>query len=230
MVEKKYCIYKHTCPNGKIYIGITKQNPMARWKRGLGYKNNKYFYNAIIKYGWDNIKHEILETELTEKEVSEMEVELIKKYRSAEKEYGYNIAKGGLEVGKSISDITRKKISESMIEQYLNGSRSRIRSEEAKRKASETFRQRLSNGEITRTISEEQKYKMSEAHKGKHLSEETKEKIRNNSKRKAVVQYDNEKVIKIYCGVREAGRQTGIDYTSIIKVLKGKKHTAGGYT
>lgn len=29
-----YCIYKHTFPNNKIYIGITAQNPARRWANG----------------------------------------------------------------------------------------------------------------------------------------------------------------------------------------------------
>ena len=60
-----YSVYKHICPNGKVYIGITMQNPKKRWKNGAGYKNNKYFWNSIVKYGWDNICHDILYENLT---------------------------------------------------------------------------------------------------------------------------------------------------------------------
>lgn len=28
MACKTYCVYKHVLPNNKIYIGITKQNPL----------------------------------------------------------------------------------------------------------------------------------------------------------------------------------------------------------
>ena len=63
-----YCVYKHTVPNGKVYIGITKLNPLERWKNGHGYKDNTKFFNDIILYGWLNIKHEILFEELTEYE------------------------------------------------------------------------------------------------------------------------------------------------------------------
>lgn len=27
-----YCVYKHTSPNGKVYIGITKKKPNDRWE------------------------------------------------------------------------------------------------------------------------------------------------------------------------------------------------------
>ena len=48
----EYCVYKHTSPNGMVYIGITRQNPIKRWMNGKGYSYNTYFYNAILKYGW----------------------------------------------------------------------------------------------------------------------------------------------------------------------------------
>ena len=228
MVEERYCVYRHTCPNGKVYIGITKQSPKARWKNGQGYKQNKYFYNAIMKYGWENILHEILYTGLTATEAEEKEIELIAEYRSAEKACGYNIATGGLTT--TISEEGRKRISRSMIEQYANGQRPRMRSEEIKRKTSETLKKQFANGELVRTISEEQKQKIKKAHKGKTLSETHKEKIRKSSHCKAVMQCDGDIIVNVYDSVREAGRQIGVDYTGILKVLAGKKKTAGGYT
>ena len=92
--EKKWTVYKHTTPNGKIYIGITSQKPEKRWASGHGYKKT-YFGNAIQKYGWKNIKHEILFSGLNELDAKEKEVELIEKFKSFEKEYGYNLTKGG---------------------------------------------------------------------------------------------------------------------------------------
>lgn len=49
MACKDYCVYKHTLPNNKVYIGITKQIPSLRWANGRGYKHSNYFYNAILK-------------------------------------------------------------------------------------------------------------------------------------------------------------------------------------
>jgi predicted GIY-YIG superfamily endonuclease len=43
MSEKKFVLYKHTCPNGKVYIGITCQKPQIRWNYGKGYQKNKHF-------------------------------------------------------------------------------------------------------------------------------------------------------------------------------------------
>ena len=54
-----YSVYKHTFPNGKVYIGITSQKPEDRWSKGKGYQRQPLIYNAINKYGWDNIVHKI---------------------------------------------------------------------------------------------------------------------------------------------------------------------------
>lgn len=104
-----YCVYKHTFPNNKCYIGITRQNPIKRWKKGNGYYSNPYFYNAIKKIGWDNIKHEILFTNLSKSDAEKKEIELISFFNSANRKYGYNIALGG-KAQESISDETREKL------------------------------------------------------------------------------------------------------------------------
>ena len=90
-----YKVYMHIAPNGKKYIGMTKLKPKLRWNNEKGYTSNDYFFRAILKYGWDNIKHEILFSGLTKGEAEQKEIELIAKYKSNEREYGYNIDNGG---------------------------------------------------------------------------------------------------------------------------------------
>ena len=91
----KWIIYKHTNKiNGKCYIGQTKQLLSERWRNGNGYKNNLYFYNSILKYGWDNFSHEILEDNLQNlKQANEREMFWISKYDSFKN--GYNLTAGG---------------------------------------------------------------------------------------------------------------------------------------
>lgn len=110
---KNWIVYKHENKiNGKIYIGITSQNPIDRWKNGNGYSKHKKFYSAIKKYGWDNFLHIILYTGLTEKEAKEKEQELIKFYDS--KNSGYNLTDGGDGIiGYHHSEETKRKISNS---------------------------------------------------------------------------------------------------------------------
>lgn len=93
-MERKYCVYKHTTPNGKVYIGLTGQEPESRWRGGGGYYK-QIFGRVINKYGWDNIKNEILHDDLTHEEACILEVEEIAKHKSTNSRYGYNLTSGG---------------------------------------------------------------------------------------------------------------------------------------
>ena len=88
-----YCVYKHTSPSGKCYIGITRQDPLLRWDSGWGYCEQPKFFNAIKKYGWDSFEHEILERELTQQEAQQKEKAYITQYDSFLN--GYNVTLGG---------------------------------------------------------------------------------------------------------------------------------------
>ena len=67
-----------------------------RWgHKGYGYRNQPYFYRAILKYGWDNIKHEVLTIVKTREEAIALEVHYIKEYNSNNPKYGYNNTEGG---------------------------------------------------------------------------------------------------------------------------------------
>lgn len=107
-MKREYIIYKHTSPNNKVYIGLTKQTLKARWNNGKGYKNNDYFTKAIKKYGEKNFKHEILYSDLTLKEAKEMEIKMIAFYDSTNREKGYNITIGGDPCNKGLTDEEKK--------------------------------------------------------------------------------------------------------------------------
>lgn len=92
---KNYCVYIHIFPNNKVYIGITKQDLNRRWRCGKGYKNSNCINSAIKKYGWENIKHELLDQNSTREEATNYEQLYIKKYKSNERDYGYNRTSGG---------------------------------------------------------------------------------------------------------------------------------------
>ena len=96
-------MYKHTCPNGFVYVGITSRPPVQRWKNGFGYESNRDFFRTIVKYGWDNIKHEVLYTSLTEKEARKIEKRLIEKYERC----CYN-TKNTKEYNKAANKLLRK--------------------------------------------------------------------------------------------------------------------------
>lgn len=118
--EKCYTVYLHTVTTDiskeeydKYYVGITKRDPKIRWRNGEGYIKNDHFYRAIQKYGWDNIKHEIIATNLTREDACNLEKELIAKYKSNDYHYGYNMTEGGDgKVGCPASELQRKVTSE----------------------------------------------------------------------------------------------------------------------
>ena len=142
-----YCVYVHTSPSGKKYVGQTGTKPEYRWgKDGNGYlqmKNGKYrqpsFAYAILKYGWENFKHEIIASNLTKEEADNLEKLLIEKLNTMNSKYGYNLREGGRSShiseeqkrkisetlkGNVISESTRRKLSDSMRGKYLGANSS----------------------------------------------------------------------------------------------------------
>lgn len=129
-MDKKWCVYVHTSPSGKKYVGITSQKPEKRWKGGSGYQHNIHFSNAIKKYGWDSFKHDIVASNLTRQEAENFEIFLIDKLKSNNRNFGYNVASGGGTLGvsrcgeessmygKHHTDETRKKMSDLKKEYY----------------------------------------------------------------------------------------------------------------
>lgn len=96
----KGALYKITNQiNNKRYIGITFQKPP--YKRWIGHKskarngNSLPLYNAIRKYGEDNFEFEILFENVDEEMLYQLEVEYIKRFKTQDIEYGYNLADGG---------------------------------------------------------------------------------------------------------------------------------------
>lgn len=95
-----WTVYKHTNKiNGKSYVGITSRKPEQRWgKNGIHYqktgKTHGCFYDAILKYGWDNFTHDILFENLSYDEACWTEQECIKFYNSKVPN-GYNLTDGG---------------------------------------------------------------------------------------------------------------------------------------
>ena len=167
--ERKYCVYVHTSPNNKKYIGITSMNPPERrWKNGAGYSHNLYFSNAIKKYGWDNFKHEIVALNLDEKSAMEMECSLIQEYNTMNQDYGYNQTSGG-EVGKEYSEELCQRLSEIIIE--------RMNSPEVKAKMVECCANRNYWGENNPNYGNHKLAGENNPNYGKHLSEETRRKI-----------------------------------------------------
>lgn len=112
----KYIVYMHVFPNGKRYVGITGQKPKDRWRiNGNGYRPQKLVYDAICKYGWNNIEHIIVAENLSVSDASKLEKKLIAEYQTTNKQFGYNLSVGGENspIGVKRSEKTKAKLSAS---------------------------------------------------------------------------------------------------------------------
>jgi group I intron endonuclease len=242
-----YTVYMHTTPSGKVYIGITCRKPEYRWDHGEGYKTNKHFYNAIKKYGWDNISHEIIADGLSKEEACNMEIELIAKRKSNDPSVGYNKSTGG-----DISAVGFKHTAESKIRmsKVKSGKNNPFYGKHLTSEHKENLRQALSgekNPSYGKHISEEAKQKRLAKIKGmfvgeknpmygRHHSAETAEKISKALKGK----FDGEKnpsakavmcveTGQVFLTMKDAEAATGILWQGISHVVRGVRHTAGGF-
>lgn len=87
-------VYIYTFPNGKKYVGQTSQALEKRAKRGDGYVSSPAVYNAIRKYGWNNIAIETFVCN-SKQEMDELEQYYIQLYQTNNPDYGYNLTFGG---------------------------------------------------------------------------------------------------------------------------------------
>ena len=227
MDNKKYCVYMHTVPNGKVYIGITSQKPSQRFGRGRGYWHNEHFLRAISQYGWDNIKHDILKTGLTREQAIIEEKNLIAAYDATNYEKGYNMMTGGDGLG------THTQETKEYLRKINLGKKWTDEQKEAQR-------QKM----LGHTLSEESRAKLSKSkmgiNKGVPLSEEHKRKIRENapSKKgelsnlaKPVRKYDlRGNFICEYPAISTAAEANNIASPyNISGCIRGRQKTCGGY-
>ena len=119
---KTWCVYVHIFPNGKMYFGITSKKPKDRWENGTGYSRSHQpvMYNAIQKYGWENIEHKILYSGLNKLDAENKEKELIAQHKTNccryGDDFGYNMTDGGEgNSGRSWSEDARRRMSENMM-------------------------------------------------------------------------------------------------------------------
>jgi group I intron endonuclease len=206
-MTKAWTIYRHKSPSGKIYIGITSRLAEKRWRHGTNYHNCILFQRAIDRYGWDNIKHEILFTNLEESRAKSLEIDLIRHYKNLG--ISYNVTNGGDgALGRTPTDSTRRLLSmKGKLRVY------KPLSIETRRKMSEARYAKFSKDSIYQTT--EFRNKMAQivsirASKVTQLS-------------------INGESIASYNSAMEAQLSTGIDRGSILRCCKGKVRKAGGY-
>lgn len=172
-IYKEIGIYRiRNLVNGKCYIGKTGMNFGDRWDshRALlnsGKHDNPHLQKAWKKYGANNFVFEVLESVTDASTLNPLEIKYIKEYREANLSYNiHDGGDGGVNLGKHLSDETKRKI----------GEKNRINS--AGRRASDETREKMSKSQLSRyaSWSEEDRaefgQKMSAASSGYHWSDE----------------------------------------------------------
>lgn len=243
-MENNYCVYKHTTPNGKVYIGMTKQNPKKRFANGKGYKFNSYFSNAISKYGWENIRHEILHFGIGKEEAELLEKKYIRDFNSTNPKYGYNLTLGG-ESGPKVTDRAKAEIS-NKLKAYYSVEENRKKNSEAHKGLhhSEATKKKMSVSQkkrMTDEVKEAQRLRMLGKkfpnRKGHKQPEESKRKI--SEANKGIARNKDGRPPRpvmcietgeIYKSSRAAGNALNKDSSSIYKCCEGTRKKAHGFT
>lgn len=228
---KLWTVYRHISPSGKVYIGITsKKSPASRWgKDGYNYRSSVLFHKAIQKYGWDNIKHEVLFTNLPEERAKNLEIDLVSHYKNLN--LSYNITEGGqgttglrkteeekenlrrLHIGKKLSEETRRKMSEAR--RGRPGTMlGRKHSEETKKKMS-ISRSGQNNPVLGRVRTEEEKTTY-------RLAQKTRKKV-------AKIDPGTGNILDTYNSVNEAGNINKCSCSHISECCRGKSKLFKGY-
>ncbi len=188
-----YVIYLITnLINNKKYVGQTQQGREdRRWQEHSIFciNENKPLYNAIKKYGPENFEFKIIETAIPEELIDEREKHYIKYYNTFYlNNQGYNMTEGGQGIhGYVHNDETKARIKESNLTAWQ-----RIKEEEPERYAQLCLNRSLAIKGKPKSV--EHKAALSKAASqrtgeknpffGKHFSEESKEKQRENWRNK----------------------------------------------
>ena len=203
----EYILYSHVCiPNGKTYVGITRQTPEQRWRNGSAYRSNPEFYADIEKYGWENFIHRIEYSGMTKEEAEIAESVFIGIAASTEPELGYNRSEFGTSAWEPTPE-QRKQLAEKK-KNYIA--------------AHPEYLEKLHDARRGVPQSKETREKISAARKGQAMPEEQRRKL---SRPVRCIETG-----ECYLNAREAAEETGVNASSIGNCCRGAKghKTAGG--
>lgn len=213
MKERIYTIYKaENTQTGYVYIGATtrslEERKLDHFKKVYN-NSNKPLHQAILTYGVDAFTWESIDTATTNNELAEKEVNYIFNY-SKEGEL-YNQDRGG--------GIPKK------VYQYNIETGMLVNTHNSLTEAGQQFN--IDKKSLSKVC-----LSVNKVFNNFYWSYEYKEPFKplKDSRNKYVTQYNESKVeIQTFKSVSEASRLTGVNKTSISKVCRGERKTAGGY-
>lgn len=187
-------VYRHTnILTGKSYVGKTITTVRTRWKfHCISYRTanaSSRFTRALQKYGQSVWYHQVLEDGLNEAEALEREKYWIRRYRTMDPEYGYNMTEGGegisgyqhtAESKRKIAIRSSRKRPEQKPHPQTEKAKSLISKAMKGRVLSKAHREKLRQAWEQRRLTptnEETRAKMSATKKGKPKSEDHRRKL-----------------------------------------------------
>lgn len=150
--------------NKKWYIGKTKNDKKRKSQySNMSFQNQVKFYNAVLKYGWQNFQYYWLQDVINPYELDECQKRWIKIYDSFNN--GYNCDEGGGgRLGYSHSEETKIKISKANKGKSIN--KGIKKTQQQKRQHSKCMTGRPSGAKGTKRTQQQRKI-MSQSQKGK---------------------------------------------------------------
>lgn len=225
--------------NNKIYIGQTTRNLNKRIYEYKSAYNKQFFYNlhllnAFNKYGFNNFEFSIIDTAENIEELNKKEIDYIIKYKSNNKEFGYNIENGGRNSIPNEETLKKMSASHSGIKQTDEWIRKRVAkagSEEAKKYGkvkTEEEKKYLSKNSGKYWLGKKRdhitKLKISQTKKINGLSSKQKKILC-----KKVIAYDcnSEKILNIFDSTIDASKFYNISQSTISRRCCGKSKNKG---
>lgn len=176
------CLYRLNFPNGKSYIGITKNSAEHRFRKHISVSESKtersfLVHRAIVKYGAENVRVETLVIGDWDY-LAQLEVKAIEAF-GTRLPNGYNIAAGGQgRVGVKASEETLVRMRAAQKGRTLSAeSRAKISASKRGKKQSPEAIKRRSAALNGHTVSAETRAKLSATNMGHSVSIEQRAKL-----------------------------------------------------
>jgi group I intron endonuclease len=225
--------------NNKVCVGQTDRTLS---KRKLEYYNkytkndfyNPHLLNAFNKYGWNNFTFTEIDIALNVDELNEKEIFYIKKYKSNDRNFGYNIESGGK--NSSPTDETLLKMSKAHLgivqsEEWKNSRIAKAGSEEAKKYGKvKTEEEKKYLSEFSpkfwqgKTRDEETRKKISETKLNKGLSDKQKDVI---CKKVYKINYQTKEIVSIFESSEKASKFENVNQSTISRWCSATKIVNG---
>jgi len=214
--------------NNKVYIGYTQQTLNDRKKSHISHakweKDNTYFHNAINKYGKENFQWFVIFQGFFLEELKEKEKQFIKRFKSNDKQYGYNLTSGGEQC--YFNESVKLKISKRAKERGIGGEKNpfygKRHSLETRKRWSKIRRGRpCSNPGYTH--SNEIKKILSEKAKIRNANPEFLLRLKEKAGKPVICLNNNIK----YLSLKDAAKELSINYSSLKSAFRKNKSHKG---